>query len=265
VRGRRWHAAGPPVADAVIEARLSSPLPGARALRPTAGHAPRGPPAPAAACPPAPPAATGPGPQGPGPAGDRGGGDHRLPETYAAPSRGEGLVVHREVLLVRQAPHPKDTRSLLPSSPLPRPGHPQPSPLGGGTGRHRRQPVRTAPAPGPPGSAHREGGLARWPRRRSLLPLARARAGQASAPGGAWLPAPGGRRCVRPRPAPRLCLVIAWRRSPRGDPLRRWGLARGTLPVPAVSMRAGSRVSWGTADPPGAGAPHKPGGLALPR
>jgi hypothetical protein len=34
--------------------------------------------------------------------------------------------------------------------------------------------------------------------------------------------------------------------------------------VPAVSMGACSRVAWGTTDPPGAGAPHKPGGLALP-
>src|SRR5262249_12132784 len=34
---------------------------------------------------------------------------------------------------------------------------------------------------------------------------------------------------------------------------------------PAVWTGAGSRVSCGTADPPGAGAPHKPGGLALPR
>jgi hypothetical protein len=34
--------------------------------------------------------------------------------------------------------------------------------------------------------------------------------------------------------------------------------------VPAVTTGAGFPVSWGTADPPGAGAPHKPGGLALP-
>jgi hypothetical protein len=177
---------------------------------------------------------------------------------------------------VRQAPHPKDTRSILPSLPLPRPGDPRPSPQRSGPGRHRRQPAWTAPSPGPPGSAHRQGWLARWPRRRSLLPLAHARAGQASAPGGRRLrqaaPCPpslsGDRLAPFPQKGPPAALgagardppgtcrfnggwlpcIVGHRRPPwRRRPPYAWGAGAATLTRGAAAHAARGRRRPGCA------------------